>query len=89
MGITNTGPFYQYNNEKVYFKYDDPHIRNQVRKHNDIFVNEKKISWTDIEMAFKIDSELEAARHMLKLNLSHLTPNSFQKINCRNWQFKH
>jgi hypothetical protein len=87
MGITYTEPFYRYNNEKVYFKYDDPHIikciRNQVRTHNDIFVNGKKISWTDIEMAFKIDSELEAARHMLKLNLSHLTPNSFQKMNCR------
>jgi hypothetical protein len=32
MGITYTEPFYHNNNEKVYFKYDDPHIVKCITK---------------------------------------------------------
>ena len=83
LGINKDKPFIEFENRKITFGFDAPHILKCVRNNlikNNYVINECEISWSALHELRELE-RAEFCKAAPKLTDRHLNPNNFEKMN--------
>lgn len=84
LGVTEVNPFITISNQKIFCIYDIVHLFKSVRNNllvSDIVIDGDVVSWSILKTLFLAENTL--IRSMHKLKESHISPDSFQKMNAK------
>lgn len=83
-GVSYTKPYAIIDGEKVFFMYDVPHliksVRNNLLNHKSIRTPDGAAKWQHLQTIFAEDEKSDLIKRCPKLTLSHISPNSFEKM---------
>lgn len=88
LGATLNSPKIDIGGFTIYTVYDAPHLVKSLRNNLmntklQIVVNGRRVSWNDIVETYSIDKKSMTARTLIKINDSHIRPNTFEKMRVK------
>lgn len=85
LGVKSESPYFEVNDEIIFYFYDTPHIVKAVRnnfKTNIIKIETKCVSWSYVERLYNVD-KTKNNRLAPKLTESHIHPTNFQRMKVK------
>lgn len=84
-GVSAEKPFFMYNEKKIYYIFDVPHLIKCLRNNlltSDFYCDGKRISWDFIKQLYD-DQKDKNLRLIPKITECHIEPNNFKKMRVK------